>query len=566
MSEFEDENRLKQCLEACIRVTENITDQLIQQGRRQQDSSTDAPLTNAALDVNIHTFTIDAAEETLMNELKINLEGVLDENLPRLSKHCRRYLLDLLFESEYDYERHEFARSFNIGAIDPLKRDLQRLLASINAFRAAWNGEQTAVDTFIRTYPTHKDKSGLWGTTLLYSAARNNRLKLVEYLITRAKCSVNAQNQQHIVRALPNAKGVSHDDFDANPVAGSTALHGACFHGHLEVVKYLIKHGANYFLQNHSDETAIINAEYRAEIIQYFRDFLILGYSSESTTLPNEPILEGSDKREVDCFWEYKPSADLKWYPFSVHESDELQKSLQIIPGQEFKREIHLRVRSGTYSVSIMKFLRSGKDMDYKQKLAWVRCRGSSILNFDCCALWQMMFITHPSGDAQSTLNMMNLPTIDDSRFVIHLHSWYFCGARINTQLDRTMNNRRKEITLQISYIQSDALTFNLETFTFTNRDKTITGCIRWIPRMVSNNPRHQGKIIDIDQYETLGNTDPIPLTTSRLKQVSEGKDTTSMADVEGEIDEGAHEDDDSSIDTISLQGTDANIDTSDRV
>jgi hypothetical protein len=179
MTDYEAENRLKQCLEACISTVQNITDRLKQQGRTQQDASEDAPFTNTALDVNIHTFTVDPAEQALMNELKSNLEGVLEEYLPRLSKHCRRYLLDLLHESEYDYEKHEFARSFNIGAIDPLKRDLQCLSASIDAFRAAWEGRQTDVEAFIRTYPTVKDKSGLWGTTLLYSAARNDRVKLV---------------------------------------------------------------------------------------------------------------------------------------------------------------------------------------------------------------------------------------------------------------------------------------------------------------------------------------------------------------------------------------------------
>jgi hypothetical protein len=566
MTDYEAENRLKQCLEACISTVQNISDQLKQQGRTQQDASEDAPFTNSALDVNIHTFTVDPAEQALMNELKTNLEGVLEEYLPRLSKHCRRYLLDLLHESEYDYEKHEFARSFNIGAIDPLKRDLQCMSASIDAFRAAWEGRQTDVEAFIRTYPTVKDKSGLWGTTLLYSAARNDRLKLVDYLIKRAKCSVNVQNQQHIIRALPNAT-TPHDDYDPNPVAGSTALHGACYHGHINVVKYLIEHGADYFIKNHSNETPIANAVGRPEILQYFRDFLILGYSSKSTTLPDQSILEESDKRKVDCFGEYKPCADPKWYQFSPHESEELQKSLQIIPDQEFKREIHLHVRSGIYSVSMMKFLRSGKEMDYTQKLAWVRCRGSSILNFDCCALWQIMFTTHPSGKSESTLKMMNIPTIDDSRFAIHLHSWYFCGARINAQLDRTMNYRRKETNIQIPYINSDILTFNLETFSFTNRDKTVTGYIRWIPRMISNNPRHKDRIIDVDQYETLANIDPIPLTTARLKQVSGSIDTASMGGDEGEEGgDGINEDDDSSFDTLSTDGNDPNIDTSDKV
>ena len=58
------------------------------------------------------------------------------------------------------------------------------------------------VKRFIKQYPTFKDKPGLWETTLLYSAARNNHLDIVKYLIEKAHCSVNAQNQREIDFAL----------------------------------------------------------------------------------------------------------------------------------------------------------------------------------------------------------------------------------------------------------------------------------------------------------------------------------------------------------------------------
>ena len=289
MTDAEAENRLKLCLEACINAVQEIVGRLKHQGQSQEDAS----LINTALDVNIHSFTLDASEEALMSELKTNLKTVLREHLPYLSRHCRRYLLDFLQEVDYNSKKHEFTSPFNIGVIDSFIRDLQSKLASISAFRAAWDGNQIAVEEFIRQYPTVKDRSGLWATTLLYSAARNNHLKLVEYLIRRAKCAVNAQSQQHTIRAVPGATS-SHDDYDTNPVAGSTALHGACYYGHLAVVKFLIEHGADYFIRNHSDETPIDNANSRPEILQYFRDFLILGYSSKSTDLSNAPaLLEG---------------------------------------------------------------------------------------------------------------------------------------------------------------------------------------------------------------------------------------------------------------------------------
>jgi hypothetical protein len=350
------------------------------------------------------------------------------------------------------------------------------------------------------------------------------------------------------MRALPTGT-ITDENFDANPTAGSTALHGACFNGHLDVVKLLIERGADYFITNHSHETPIMNASFQPDILKYFRDFLILGYSSKSTELPNTPILEEGNEQIVDCVWEYKPSADQKWFSFTDFESTELQQSLKVKSDQEFKREIHLKVRSGVYSISMMKFLRSGRDLDHTQNLAWVRCRGSSILNFDCYALWQIMFITYPTGISNSTLQMINIPTVYDSRFQIHLHSWYFCDARTNNQLDLTIKYRRKSIDLEIPFITNDKITFNLQTFSFSNRQNTINGFIRWIPKMISNNSRHNDKIIAVDQYETLTNIDPIPLTTSRLKQVSNAIDTTTIGNDEEIEGDDINDYDDSIID-----------------
>ncbi len=121
----------------------------------------------------------------------------------------------------------------------------------------------------LKKYPTVKDQSDLWSTTLLYSAAKNNHLKLAKYLIKKSyKYSVNAQNQQHIMRVLPAAT-ITDDKYDVN----STALHRACYNGHLEVVKFLTERGANYFIINHIHETSMMNASFHPNILQYFRDF-----------------------------------------------------------------------------------------------------------------------------------------------------------------------------------------------------------------------------------------------------------------------------------------------------
>ncbi|CAF2259391.1 unnamed protein product [Rotaria magnacalcarata] len=232
------------------------------------------------------------------------------------------------------------------------------MLASLKAFQGAFNGIEGDVKDFLKRFPTMKDRPGLWGTTLLYSAARNNHAKLVRYLVSKTRCSVNAQNQQHIKRAL--SKSVKDDyDFVPNPSAGSTALHGACFAGHVDIVKFLFKHSADCFLRNHADETPIDNGGTKPSIIKYFTENLILNYSIKTSELPYLPIREEEEDYVVDCFWEYKPFKEQKWFPFSELESITLQGSLIVKPEQEFKREIHLRVRAGTYAVSLIEFLRS---------------------------------------------------------------------------------------------------------------------------------------------------------------------------------------------------------------
>ena len=76
----------------------------------------------------------------------------------------------------------------------------------------------------------------------MYSAAKNGHLDLVVYLIETAKCSVNAQNEQHLGKILSSTKKTLN--YDCKAKAASTALHGACFNGHLNIVQYLVEHSA----------------------------------------------------------------------------------------------------------------------------------------------------------------------------------------------------------------------------------------------------------------------------------------------------------------------------------
>ena len=539
-------DKLKRCLEECIELVKDTINRLKPQDESQRADSSDRPLVRNTLDTNIYTFSVDTRDEPLMEQLKNDLENEINKRLPTLSKQCRKYFLDLLCDHSYDYDKREFTKAFNVGLLDSFRRDFESLVASLNAFQAAFDGNKAEVQRYISEYPSAKDKSGLWGTTLLYSAARNGHLNLVQYLVRNAGCSVNAQNQQHIKRAL-SAPMHYTDDFEANPTAGSTALHGACFNGHLDIVKFLVNEGADYFLKNHAEETPIDNAGHRKEIVQYFREFLALGYSGAAATLPNKPILEESDQAIVDCVWEYKPLSDQKWYPFSNPESNELQRALVVKPGEEFKRELHLKVRGGVYSVSLIQFLRSGKDLNLNQKLAWVRCRGSSIANFDCYGLWQIMLIKFPQAVAESSLAMLETPTIYDSKFKIKLESWYYCDAKTSDKLDRSMKTRRKYINLELSFIGDDTLTFDLQSFSFKNKDESIGGFIRWIPKMVSRSSKSKHKIIGINEFQILATMDIMPLTTAKLKEITRRDDHGSIADDE-EFDEDMDDDDTVSV------------------
>ena len=526
MANKDDENRLKKCLKACIKAIEEKTTSSTTQQRVSDEDSSSFTAANNVVGTNMHTFTLDINEEYLMKDVTAELESICDTFLPKLSKSCRKYLLDLLCENHYNDEVRKFKSPFNRGSLNSFTADLKGKLTSLEAFQAAWDGNQSVVNDYLTKYPDAKDRTGLWGTTLLYSAARNKHLNLVQFLVEKAKCSVNAQNQQHIKRALA-VKITKDDDFQANPSAGSTALHAACFYGHLDIVKFLIDHGAEYFIRNHANETPIRHAQDQPKILEYFREILILGYSSNTTKLPHKPILEEHDGCVFDCIWEYKPFADQRWFPFSGAEAAQLQQSMVVKPDQPFKREIHLKVPGGIYAVSLMEFLRSGKNNDQTQRLAWLRCRGSSIANFKSYALWQVMFRKYSSAKSDPSTKMLSIPSTYDSRFKLHLDSWYFCDAQTNSRLNETMKYRRKHVKLTIDYISKKDLLFDLQDFTFNDENQTIHGFIRWIPKMISNNPRNKGKIVAIDEFQTLADMDPIPLTVSRLKQVSGKKDRT---------------------------------------
>lgn len=472
---------------------------------------------NSILNKENDTFTLNEKDNELMDEFKMNIENLLENSFGYLSQTSKNYLINFLSQYEYNYDTKQFLNPFNRSILPSFLFDLQGILSSIDAFQAAWDGNLIIVKDFINNYPGFKDKPGIYGTTLLYSASRNNKINIVKYLIEFGKCSVNAQNEQHLEKFLSKSTQ-KNKSYQALPSAASTALHGACYNGYLDIVQYLINHGADYFIKNQAEETPIKNAQCHSNILEFFRNYLVLSYSIKTNDIPDDKIEDS--KNIIDCKWEYKPFNTNSWFEFSSIESNELQNSLIINSNQEFKHEIFLRLRSTVYTVSIIQFLRSGRDADKENNLAWVRCRGSSILNFDSYALWQIMLIKHPliqSDKSIPSLKIFNIPNIYNNQFKIQLNSWYNCHPKINSQLDNGINYRKKIISIYLDFISNDLFLFNLQTFSFSNEQSTIQGFIRWIPKFVLNN---KSFIKQIDNFSTLNNSKVIPLTRIYYQQI----------------------------------------------
>ncbi|CAF5059727.1 unnamed protein product, partial [Rotaria sp. Silwood1] len=520
----EDDKKAQKGLKTVI----DLVQKTFQELKQQPTSPVDVLGDNVASGINFNTFSCSTVDDKTMETLTVQIGNLFNEFLVTLSEDFRGYIFNLLCEYQYDKNEKKIKENLTIGNLPKFLNDLEAIRDSIDAFKAAWDGKLNHVKEFLTKYPTYKDKPGPWGTTLLYSAAKNGHIELVKYLIADTGCCVNAQNQQHIERAL-SFETITADDYKVIPKAGSTALHGACFEGHLDVVVYLVEHGANYFIRNQAEETPLENIETRRHITEYFQTFINPGYSIKRKSLPKAPIVQGSTQPGEDCIWEYKPLFDNEWLAFDVNESKQLSRSLVIKPGENFQHEVHLSVDAADYSVSTIRFLRCHQSVGQHENLAWARCRGSSILNFDCYALWQILFVKHPEAQSNNamSLDVFDLPTMDDMEFRIQLNVWYNCDATTNSTLDETMNNLKRYISIDMESIANEKLMFDLLKFSFENKQRSILGFIRWIPKLVSNSKHNKNRLTKIDNFQLSANSELIPLTTRRLKELLQTTSTS---------------------------------------
>jgi hypothetical protein len=209
-----------------------------------------------------------------------------------------------------------------------------------------------------------------------------------------------------------------------------------------------------------------------------------------------------------------------------------------LISPKNFQVQIQLRTHQGLFNVSMAKFLRSDNvDSDSPEKQAWIRCRGSSVLNFDIHAIWQLMFMRYPKATAKITFlsTVSHLTTIFNSDFNVELNKWYTCDTRTNSLLNNSMNFRRKVVATKIHLGMSDEpLNCNLHTFTFANDDKTVVGYLRWIPKLILNDERNKNKIHEVDNFQMMANVEPTPLTTEFLADEMSHDDEEVTDEVDG--------------------------------
>ncbi|CAM4823261.1 unnamed protein product [Rotaria magnacalcarata] len=575
----QEEKKLCNCLNVIIKYVDDVLKQLNTKCKIDSNTTTDTSSTsnatttcddplfdNSVQNNNVNSFTVDIEEDELLNKLTNDIQTTLKNCLPTLSTLCSDYIEQFLHGYHFNKDQRVFTEALTANILYSFRQNLKALLMAAKAYPAAYKNEKETVKKFLRLHPDYKDKSGFWGTTLLYSAARGGFIDLVTYLVETVGCSVNAQNQRELAFALITDNDTDRQDpailgYDPDPKLAATALHAACFGNHIQIVKYLIDKGANYFLRNQLGETPIDNGKDWEPIRKFFEDYLIPNYLNRlNPSIPRESILGCHDRQPNNCIWEYKLVKGFEWEEFTMTEHNTLSMSLMPNKGdQSFNSTIHLSSGQSTYTINLLTFYRGSKNQEpqpaAKDSAAWIRCRGSSIANFDIHCIWQLMFVKCETSNSSATtktlppppsLDAVTIPSVYDSKFQLKLNSWYTCDSELNALLDQSMNNRRRYV--DINHIYIGQIRCNLFSFTFTDDAKTILGFVRWIPKFIVNTLHNQTFIKELDNFQAGNQSNPIPLTTKRLEQSIRSKPISD--DKESDIDYGDNDEAESVVET----------------
>lgn len=269
-------------------------------------------------------------------------------------------------------------------------------------------------------------------------------------------------------------------------------------------------------------------------LLDIFRQHLIISYIDRTAKdLPKMTISQQKEeiidlKSPYNCVWEHKPLHQKSWIHFSRAEFDQLSDSLVDSSKLKFDITLDMSMEGQMYNISMMKFLKSGNKIHTNENQAWIRCRGSSYLNFNIVPIWQIMLIKHPSDIDEkhsiAELNILGISSIFDAHnFKYQLNSWYYCDGSLSQVIDEAMDRRIRQISIKAMFLE-DSITVNLETFSFANETSTIEGFIRWLPKFVTVDSKTK-RITPVDNFQAITlHTFPVVLTTAILKEATDAR------------------------------------------
>ena len=279
-------------------------------------------------------------------------------------------------------------------------------------------------------------------------------------------------------------------------------------------------------------------------VVDVFRQHLLISYINPNArdlprmTISQENVSKNDTHSGRNCIWEYKPLHEKSWTTFSSDEFQQLNVGLIDSSKLTFDMNFDMKINEQIYTISMMKFLKSGNTTHINENQAWIRCRGSSYLNFNLVPIWQIMITKHPSvTDAKHTtaeLNILEIPRVFSvQHFPYQLNSWYECDPTFSQSIDQAMDQRLRQKTMRTMLLENE-LMVNFETFSFANPSSTIEGFIRWLPKFVTVDAKTK-RITPVNNFQarTL-HTNPVVLTTILLKEAADAhqsRQSTSAVD-----------------------------------
>lgn len=140
--------------------------------------------------------------------------------------------------------------------------DVSDFAGTSTLHKAVLNGNLEIVGELLQKTKDFNPKTTDEGLTPLHTAALHGRLDILTFLISHDSCDVNARSHRNAT-ALHKASSRGYNlmveallerGAQVDPIDWSsrTPLYWACFHGHIEVIKVLLKFKADPFFQDQS--------------------------------------------------------------------------------------------------------------------------------------------------------------------------------------------------------------------------------------------------------------------------------------------------------------------------